>query len=114
MKVVFIAGPFRGKTPWDVAQNVRRAEALAFEVAKLGAMPLCPHTNTAHFDGTLTDEFWLRGTSELLRRSDAVMLTPDWGRSSGARAEVELADAHGIPVFRSINAIAAYLQGMEP
>ena len=29
MKLVYIAGPFRAPTPWQVEQNVRRAESLA-------------------------------------------------------------------------------------
>jgi hypothetical protein len=102
MRVVYIAGPFRGATPWDVAENVRRAERLGLEVAKLGAVPLIPHANTANFDGQLTDEFWLDGTLELLRRCDALILTEDWQRSSGARREKEDAESRGQPVFRDL------------
>lgn len=97
--VVFIAGPYRGATPWDVEQNVRRAEALALRVAGAGAMPLCPHANTRFFDKQLTDEFWLAGIQELLRRCDAVALVDGWERSAGARAEVALAEGLGIPVL---------------
>ena len=102
MKVVYIAGPFRGATPWDVEQNVRRAEALALEVARMGAMPLCPHANTRHFDGQLTAEFWLEGTLELLRRCDAVLLVPGWETSSGTKAEVAEAERLGSPVFEHL------------
>ena len=51
MKLVYIAGPFRAPTPWGIEENVRHAERHAFEIAKLGAMPVCPHANTRHFDG---------------------------------------------------------------
>lgn len=109
MKVVFIAGPFRGPTPWDVAQNVRRAEEVGLEVAMRGGMPLIPHANTALFDKQLTDDFWLAGTQELLRRCDAVMLVPDWERSSGTRAEIELAMELGMPVFECWSSLERWL-----
>ena len=105
MKVVYIAGPFRAPTAWGIAENIRQAERLGLEVAKLGLMPLIPHANTAHFHGELPDEFFLDGTMELLRRSDAVMLLPDWERSSGARAEVAEAERIRIPVFKDLDAL---------
>lgn len=97
MKVIYIAGPFRGATPWDVAENVRNAERWALEVAKLGAMPLCPHANTAHFDGQCTGQFWLDGTLELLRRCDAAIFIPGWPPSAGSRGEFDECQRLGIP-----------------
>ena len=87
MKVIYIAGPCRGENAWVVEQNIRRAEQVGFEVAQLGAMPLIPHTNTRFFDGTLTGEFWLEGTMELLRRCDAVVFCNGWDFSNGSLAE---------------------------
>lgn len=101
MKVVFIAGPFRADTQWGIVQNVRAAETAGLEVARLGAMPLIPHMNTANFHGQLTDEFWLEGTQEMLRRCDAVYVFPGARVSSGVAAEVAEADRRGIPVFTS-------------
>lgn len=109
MRVVFIAGPFRGPTPWDIAENVRRAERLGLAVAQLGAMPLIPHANTALFHGQGTEQFWLDGTLELLRRSDAVMLTENWRDSVGGRAEREHAIERGIPVFSDIDELEEWL-----
>lgn len=108
MKVVYIAGPFRGQTVWDVAENVRVAERVALDVARLGAMPLCPHANTAHFDGLLSDQFWIDGTLELLKRCDAVMTTQDWARSTGARGEVAWAVGK-IPVFHRLEDLAEWM-----
>lgn len=100
MRVVYIAGKFRGATPWQVEQNVRAAEAAALEVMRRGHMALCPHKNTQHFDGELPDEFFLEGTKELLRRCDAVLLVPGWQDSVGACGEVvEALERVGIPVF---------------
>jgi hypothetical protein len=110
MKVVYIAGKFRGADAWEVHQNVQEALIVAFEVAAIGAMPLTPHANTFCFDGTLTDQFWLEGTLELLRRSDAVMTVWNWESSSGAKAEIEEAkEKLHIPVFHQISDLAAWL-----
>lgn len=99
IKVAYIAGPFRGPTAWDIEQNVRRAEALALEVFKLGIMPLCPHANTRYFHGQGTDDWWLAATQELLRRCDVAVMTPDWQLSEGARAEHTAARERNMPVF---------------
>jgi len=99
VKIVYVAGKFRGKTAWEVAENVRAAERVGFEVAKLGAMPLIPHANTSNFDGTLTAEFWLSGTLALMLRCDAVMMVPGWPESQGARLERDTAKTVGLPVF---------------
>jgi hypothetical protein len=109
MKVVYVAGRFRAPTAWNIEQNVRRAEELALEVCKLGAMALCPHTNTRFFQGTLPDAFWLEGTTELLRRCDAVMLTPGWEESAGSRGEKAEAEKRGMPVFHDLGELAAWL-----
>src|SRR5690349_6591380 len=113
MKVIYVAGPFRGKSHWEIAENIRAAERLALEVWKLGAAALCPHLNTAHFQNAAPDEVWLEGDLELLSRCDAVLVTNDWERSAGARAEVDYALSKGIPVFTGIHQVAKYL-GLPP
>lgn len=99
MKLVYIAGPFRAATAWGVAENVRAAERVGLEVARVGYMPVIPHANTAHFHGEGDDDFWIEGTPELLRRCDAVVLVPGWERSSGTRAEITEARLRNIPVY---------------
>lgn len=106
MKLIYVAGPFRGKNSWDMENNIRRAEALALEVWRLGAAAICPHCNTRFFQGAAPDEVWLSGTLEMLRRCDAVITTHDWQLSKGARAEVAEAYTRGIPVFSSISTVA--------
>lgn len=101
MKLIYVAGPFRGANSWEMECNIRRAEALALKVWNSGMAALCPHTNTRFFQGAAPDEVWLAGDIEMLRRCDAVVLTTDWGRSSGARAEVKFALENKIPVFES-------------
>ncbi len=97
--LVYIAGPFRGQTPYEVHANVCAAEALGLAVARLGGYPIIPHTMTQHFDKLLTDQFWLEGTMELLRRCDALVARPNWRQSTGATAEVEYMLQAPRPVF---------------
>ena len=99
LPVVYIAGPYRAPTPWKVLANIRTAQVAALEVWKAGAVALCPHSNTGLFDGEAEDQVWLDGDIELLRRCDALWLVAGWYRSTGARAEQDLANELGLPVF---------------
>lgn len=99
MKVIYIAGPYRGPSAWAIAENIRHAERLALKVWLLGAAAICPHANTAHFQDAAPDAVWLDGDLEILTRCDALLTTADWARSTGAKAEVLFALDHGIPVY---------------
>lgn len=111
MKVIYIAGKYRGATPWEVEQNIRAAEDIAAKVWAMGHAALCPHANSRHMEGVATDEVFLAGTLELMRRCDAVLLVPNWHRSEGARAEVAEAERLGMPVFGKSSIVFAYSDG---
>jgi nucleoside 2-deoxyribosyltransferase len=110
MKVVYVAGPFRGPNSWEIEENIRRAERLSLEVWRLGAAALCPHTNTRFFQGAADDSVWLDGDLELLARCDAVVMTDDWWKSSGAKAEEAHARALNIPVFYNIDTLRTWVR----
>lgn len=99
MKVVYIAGPFRGRSSWVIEENIRRAESLALDVWRAGCAAICPHANTRFFQGECPDKLWLDGDLEILRRCDAVVMTRDWDKSTGAACERDTAKRLGIPVF---------------
>jgi len=102
VRVVYIAGPFRGPNSWEIESNIRRAEALALEVWCAGFAAICPHANTRFFQGAAPDSVWLKGDLDILGRCDALLATEDWERSEGARAEVGFARENSIPVFFSL------------
>jgi nucleoside 2-deoxyribosyltransferase len=109
MKVVYVAGPFRGPHHWAIAENIRNAERLALEVWRAGAACICPHLNTAHFQDAAPDHVWLDGDLELLARCDAVLMTPDWQRSTGAKAERDYATERGIAVLYTLDEMRAFV-----
>jgi nucleoside 2-deoxyribosyltransferase len=109
MKVIYVGGPFRAGDAWQIESNIRRAEALALKVWRMGAAAICPHANTRFFDKAAPDEVFLEGDLEILRRCDAVLLTSDWAKSRGAIHEKHVAEAAGIPVFQTLEALAKWL-----
>lgn len=111
MKLVYVAGPYRAPSEWDVVQNIRRAEELALRVWRAGASCMCPHKNTAFFGGAAADSVWLEGDLEMVRRCDAVVCVPGWQKSAGARGEVACATRHGIPVFETFEDLESWLEG---
>lgn len=99
MKLFYIAGPFRAPIPWQVEGNIREAEALGLLVAQAGGVPIIPHSMYRYFDKALPDEFWIEATRRQLERCDALVLHPSWQRSTGSKAERELASELRQPIL---------------
>lgn len=98
MKLIYIAGPYRG----DVARNIAQAREIAAEVWRRGHVGVCPHTMSAHFDRDypdIPDERYLEGDMMILSRCDGMVLTPDWQTSQGARDEARVARDLGMPIW---------------
>lgn len=91
MKVAYIAGPYRSTTIGGILANIEAARAVALKYWKLGYAVICPHLNTALFDGACPDSTWLEGDIEIMARCDVVVMMKNWRASSGARAEHERA-----------------------
>ena len=100
MKTAFVSGPYRAETIHGIVKNIRNAESVAIELWKMGFAVICPHKNTALFDGICPDSVWLEGALELLRRSDIVVLAPGWGDSSGTGREIMEAMINMKPIFK--------------
>ena len=100
--VIYVAGPYRAATPYQIELNIAKAKAVALEVWKRGHYALCPHTNTANFDGELADEVFIEGTLELLRRCDAMVLLEGWEKSTGTIGEVCEASKRKMRIYTDI------------
>ena len=111
VRLIYIAGPYTAKTRQGVDANIARAVALGIQVARLGAMPVIPHSNTAHpdFESVQPYQFWIKGTMALLHVCHAVIVTERWELSGGARGEVAEAEELCKPVFRTLPDLAKWL-----
>lgn len=99
--VVYVAGPYRAMNGRTVLEHVRNAEQVALEVWRAGHYAICPHLNTAFFDGECENDVWLDGYLEILRRCDALVLCPYWHESEGTQREIEVMKSLGRPVWPS-------------
>lgn len=99
MRLLYVAGKYRGPSLWEIENNVRRAEEVAFELWLLGAAVICPHTNSRFFHGILPDEDLLDGTRVIMERCDGIVLIPGWEDSIGARAERAMAYSRRLSQF---------------
>lgn len=121
IKVVYIAGRFRATNAngtqdmMQVQRNIMKAMDASLEVWKRGHAALCPHSNTMFFTGAdgCDDHVWLTGDIELMRRCDAVWAIEGWEQSFGAKQEVEIAKALGIPVFTSLKQVEKWLSSPQ-
>ena len=111
MKVIYVAGPYRSKSEWGLIKNIREAEDAALEIWRLGAAAICPHKNTAHFGGAheLSNEVWIDGDLEILRRCDAMFLLDGFMDSVGAMTEKKEAERLEIPIFRHLYDLRKWL-----
>ena len=111
LKVIYIAGPYRNKSEYEVAMNIYWAGECALDVWKLGGVALCPHKNTAFFGGArdIPDEVWIQGDLELLSRCDAILLMPNWKHSTGAKNERKYAKEHNITILSSRGELREFL-----
>jgi len=108
---IYIAGPMTGIKDWNFPaffEAEKQLKELGYEVI-----------NPAHNDGeTLEEALASAGTPErpnnswgyYMRRDlpsvlnvDAICVLPDWQRSKGARLEVQVAQALGLPIYVLVN-----------
>lgn len=97
--LIYVAGPYRAETTWEVHKNIHNARMWGAALAKQGAYPIIPHSNTAHMDGAADDRLWLAGTLELLKRCDGAVFITGWPNSKGSVVEHQTAKELGIPVL---------------
>jgi hypothetical protein len=113
--MVYVAGPFSAPSRDGVEQNIRKATAVALNVARLGGFPVTPHANTSHptFEVIQPYEFWVAGTMSLtmslLHACDALITVPGWEGSRGATNEVREMRRRGKPTFHELSALRAWL-----
>ena len=91
MKLIFISGPYRAPTKAGIHKNIMVARKASIKLWQEGWAVICPHMNTAHFDGLADDSVWLDGDLEFLRRCDSIFMLKNWEASIGSWEELKLA-----------------------
>lgn len=92
MQIVFISGPYRAKTVFGRIWNIFKARRVALKYWSLGYAVICPHSNTAFFDGKCPDDLWLKGCFEFIKCATYIVMTADWKKSPGAQEEYNYAN----------------------
>uniref|UniRef100_A0A6M3L308 DUF4406 domain-containing protein n=1 Tax=viral metagenome TaxID=1070528 RepID=A0A6M3L308_9ZZZZ len=87
MNVIYVAGKYRADTRSEIGLNILRAEKVAKRLWSEGWAVVCPHANSAHFDGVVADRCFLEGGIEILTRCDSIYMMKGWQDSYGAMAE---------------------------
>ncbi len=95
MKIVYVAGSFRGANSYEVHQNVIKAEQTMVKLIGQGYGVIVPHLMTANCQGLYPDQVYLDMCLELVRRADEVYVLKDWKRSRGTIEEISLASSLG-------------------
>ena len=102
MKIAYVIAPYRAKTLYQLHKNIQRAEECAAQLWRFGFAVICPHKNSAYFDGIMPDETFINGDLEILRRCDFVVCADDSVISDGMGKELDFAYQHNIQVYRSL------------
>lgn len=89
--LIYVAGPYRSQTKDGVKENIRRAQEAAVGLWRQGWVVICPHANTAGIDYAVSEQTFLAGDLEILKRCDAIYLLRGWKNSKGAVVEYRLA-----------------------
>lgn len=91
MQLLYIAAPYRADTTAQIRNNIHEASLMAQYYWLQGYAVICPHLNSAHFDGLVPDTQFLAGTKLMLATCGHIALHPRWSSSQGCIIEYEYA-----------------------
>jgi hypothetical protein len=107
MKLAYVIGAYRSSTVYGVSRNIEAAAALAAELWQAGFAVICPHKNSAFFDGIVSDNTFIAGDLEILKRCDIAVTVDGWEYSTGSINEVNFCKAMLMPVYHSVKEAAS-------
>jgi len=98
MHLIYIAAPYRAKTTYQISNNIHEASLMAQYYWLQGFAVICPHLNTAHFDGLMPDATFLAATMLMLSKCSHIALHPNWSFSTGCMEEYLYAMENNITI----------------
>jgi hypothetical protein len=104
-KVIYVSGPMRAPTLWQVRKNCMRIIETGWELIKRGWCVIVP----VWFGDFLTDEDWknidhweeviVGSDCEIVKRCDTIFMCKGWEKSSGANKELETAKEYELEII---------------
>jgi hypothetical protein len=111
MQLIYVAGKLNGDA-CEYISNVTRMIKYAEDVRKLGCCVAVPCNDLVHglIIGTHQYKDYFDNNVEILKRCDAMALTPGWITSEGTKKEIEIANYHDIPVLKNLAEVEIFLK----
>ena len=111
-KIIYVSGKYSGKTRQIIHKNIMVARTASIQIWSKGAIALCPHLNTYHFDSAckVTYDEYLEGDLQLLDSCDAIYMLPNWKNSKGAVIEHNEAKIRKIPILYSMEEVEKFIK----
>ena len=92
MKLIFVAGPYRGNGDNRVFENIMHARTASRKLWLDGWAVFCPHLNSLFMDGSDIEPMsFLDADLIILKHCDAIFMLKGWENSFGASGELEAA-----------------------
>jgi len=95
MRVIYVAGPYRG----EIKYNVLKAAAVGKLLRQCGKSVIVPHLESVFFPEALTEDEWLDHSIDLMYCVDTVVLVPEWDSSIGTMNEIDYAKEYKKSVY---------------
>ena len=110
-KIIDVSGAYSGNSYPEISTNIQEAREFSIKIWELGAIALCPHLNTSHFeiDCKCGYEDFMRGDFEIIKRCDGIHMLPNWHHSRGAIREHTFAEGLPIPIFYNLSDLEKWL-----
>lgn len=104
MKIVFIAGAYRGdRQPETIERNTAMARRYQKALAEAGIVAYSPNVHDVYWEELETSQNQTTlqqfTTAVLERLADALVVMPGWEASAGTKVEIEFATKKGLPIF---------------